>query len=76
MPKTRIRSHKQGGKSVPASLKYKLGGRKSAVSALLLSNTELLRMYSSPKIPKDKDKISKVLARRGVQLAESHINID
>ena len=72
MPKTR-KSKRKGGsaaKSDPIRLKFKLGGRKSSTSALMLSDAELLKRFFSPGKGKDKNKIVQVLHARGVEIVE------
>ena len=63
MSKTRER-RSAGQKAVPVRVKFKLGGRKSAVSALHLSTDELLTRLE--KGGKDSCKITQVLDMRGV----------
>ena len=46
--------------------KFKLGGRKQAVSALALSTDELLKKFESPSRGRDKGKIQQVLNMRGI----------
>ena len=64
MPKTRVASRK-GQKPKPVQVPFKLGGRKSTVSALSLSNDELLERLA--KGGKDVRKIVQVLDARGVE---------
>ena len=63
MPKSRTAAAK-GQKAVPLQVPFKLGGRKSTVSALRLSTDELLERLA--KGGKDVSKITTVLDQRGV----------
>ena len=72
MPKTRNAKRRGGSmaKSDPLRFKFKLGGRKSSVSALRLSDDELLKKFFSPGKSKDKQKIQQVLQARKVEIVE------
>ena len=66
MPKTRKPSPKKRTKSLPVSIKFKLGGRKSTTSALSLDNTKLLEMYTKITRKKDKRNLKGVIRLRGL----------
>ncbi len=65
MPKAKYRAER-GKKAEVRTYKYKLGNRKSSISAHTLSTEELIEQYNAPKISKDKPKIAKILQLRGV----------
>lgn len=65
MSKTR-RVAAKGQKSVPVRVKFKLGGRKSTVSALDLTTDELLERLA--KGGKDSGNITQVLDQRGITI--------
>jgi len=67
MPKAKFRAER-GSKPVSRTIKFKLGNRKSTVSALRVSTDELLKQYFAPKNKKDKPKIAQVLKLRNVPL--------
>ena len=67
MPKARYRKSR-AAKSVARRYSFKLGNRKSDVSAHSLPTEELLKLYFTPKINKDKPKIIQVLYCRGVAI--------
>jgi len=71
MPKVRVRSNRSGGKSTPVSNKFRLGVRKTGISAHSLSTEVLLAQYFAPKLPKDKFKIGQVLRLRNVMIPDS-----
>ena len=47
--------------------KFKLGNRKSTVSALSLSTDELLDKFETPSYKKDRKNIGRVLVMRGIK---------
>lgn len=65
MPKAKYKASRTS-MAVSITYKYKLGNRKSNISAHTLSTQELIEQYNAPKIPKDKPKIARVLHLRGV----------
>ena len=67
MPKTRAAAS-VGQKKKPSKFSFKLGGRKSAISALRLTTAELVERYESGNNRKDRNKIQKVLSDRGVKI--------
>lgn len=69
MPKVK---HRETKTSTPVSRRvaFKLGNRKSVTSALQVSTKDLLNLYFKPKLKKDRPKIAKVLANRGVPLIQ------
>lgn len=67
MPKARYKASRIA-KSVARRYSFKLGNRKSAISAHFLPTEELLELYFNPRINKDKPKIMQVLYRRGVTI--------
>lgn len=57
----------KGQKSSPLRFKFKIGGRKNPVSALLLSNEDILSKISSPSTRgRDKAKLLQVAHQRGL----------
>lgn len=72
MPKAKFREGRYG-RGIPRVYKFKLGNRKSSLSAHSVSSTELLEMYNSGKYPKNKPKIARVLFLRGINLAEPFV---
>ena len=74
MPKTR-KTKPRGSvaqKADSLSFKFKLGGRKSQTSALAMSTKALVDKFDTAS-GKDKQKIMKVLHRRGVHIGTSMI---
>ena len=67
MPKAKFREGRYG-RGVARTYKYKLGNRKSSVSAHTVSSEELIKMYFSGNTPKNRPKIVKVLQLRNVEL--------
>jgi len=67
MPKAKFREGRYG-KGIPRVYKFKLGNRKSNISAHAVSSEELIKIYFSDKFPKNKPKIAKVLHLRNVEL--------
>jgi hypothetical protein len=65
MPKSRAPAGK-GQKNKPVTVKFKLGGRKSTLSALSLSTDELKARLENDNYSKERNKILKVLSDRGV----------
>lgn len=70
MPKAKYREGRYG-KGVARTYKFKLGNRKSSTSAHTVSTPELIKMYESGSMKKNKTKIEQVLLLRGVRLGES-----
>lgn len=71
MPKTRKQKVRGSvHKADSLRFKFKLGGRKSSTSAVLMSNAELLKKFGTAP-GKDKQKIMKVLHSRGVHIGAS-----
>lgn len=68
MSKTRKQNPKRASKSLPIRVKFKLGGRKSNKSALMLSDEQLVEAYSNPTRKRDRAKILAAASRRGVTL--------
>ena len=60
MPK--LREYVKNEKNRVRRIKFKLGGRKSAVSANTLSDIELLRAIAENKRPRDLNKLRRVLS--------------
>jgi hypothetical protein len=73
MPKAKYRENR-GKKSEVRTYKFKLGNRKSSISAHTVSTKELIEQYNAPRIPKDKPKIARILHLRGVSLATPHVD--
>jgi len=71
MPKVRVRSSTRGAKALPVRNKFRLGMRKTGISAHSLSTEMLILQYFEPKIPKDKHKIGQVLRLRNVTIPDS-----
>ena len=71
MPKVRVRNSVSGAKSWPVSNKFRLGMRKTGISAHSLSTEDLISQYFEPKLPKDKFKIGQVLRLRNVMIPDS-----
>ncbi len=71
MPKARIRNSVVGAKSWSVSNKFRLGARKTGISAHALSTEDLISQYFAPKLPKDKLKIEQVLRLRNVTIPDS-----
>ena len=67
MPKAKYREGR-GSKAIARTYKYKLGNRKSSISAHTVSSEELIKMYFSDNSPKNRPKIAKVLQLRNVEL--------
>jgi len=67
MSKAKFREGRYG-KGVPRVYKFKLGNRKSSTSAHALSTNELLRLYFTPKLKKDRPKIAAVLRLRNAEI--------
>jgi len=67
MPKAKFRAGRYG-KGIARTYKYKLGNRKSSISAHTVSSEELIKMYFSGNAPKNRSKIAKVLQLRNVEL--------
>jgi len=67
MPKAKFRAER-GSQAIARRYKYKLGNRKSSISAHTVSSDDLLKQYFSLKNPKDKPKIAKVLSLRNIPL--------
>lgn len=68
MSKTRKQNPKRASKSLPIKIKYKLGGRKSNKSALMLSDEQLVEAYNNPTRKRDRPKIMRVMNKRKVTL--------
>lgn len=66
MPKAKVANERGSRKTRNAHSKFKLGGRKSNVSALSLSTDELLKKFDKPSRGRDKGKIQQVLHMRGI----------
>ena len=67
MPKAKFRAGRRS-RAIPIVYKFKLGNRKSNISAHMLSTDELLKQYFAPRMPKDKPKIAAVLRLRNVEI--------
>lgn len=68
MPKTRT-VISRGNKAVPKQVSFKIGGRKNAVSALLLTEQELIDTYNkSSTRGRDKVKLIQVAHIKGYTL--------
>ena len=65
MPKNRKRVAQKGAKSEPIRTKHKIGGRKSGIGALALSNAELAEMLGKVR-KRDRNKLRRELAARGM----------
>ena len=72
MPKTRKQKPRGSvaTKTEPLRFKFKLGGRKNATSALAMSTKALVEKFDTAP-GKDKQKIMKVLHRRGVHIGST-----
>lgn len=69
MPKARIRKSKdRNARTVPVKVSHKIGGRKSAKSAHMMTTADLLETYENTPRKKDKAKIATVLRQRNVAL--------
>lgn len=68
MSKTRRINPKRASKSLPIRVKYKLGGRKSNKSALMLTDEQLVESYHNPVRKRDRSKILAVANSRGISL--------
>jgi len=68
MSKAKYRAGRYG-KGIARTYKYKIGGRKSSVSAHSMSTPELLKLYFAPKLKKDTHKVATVLRLRNVEIA-------
>ncbi len=71
MPQARVRNSTKGAKSLSVHSKFRLGVRKSGISAHSLSTEDLMAQYFEPKLPKDKHKIGQVLRIRNVIIPDS-----
>ena len=67
MPKAKYRAAR-GSKAIAITYKYKIGGRKSSISAHSMSTAELIKLYFAPKLKKDTYKIATVLRLRNVEI--------
>lgn len=68
MPQLRRVNPKKGAKSIGIRTKFKLGGRKSNKSALFLTNEELLAQLEKPSRKRDRNKLEKLAASRGLKV--------
>jgi hypothetical protein len=69
MPKNRKRHNRKGAKSISIRTKFKIGGRKSGVSALQLSDAELEAKLETVR-KKDRNKLRRVWEARRSAMSE------
>ncbi len=68
MPQSRRNSKVNTRKNPVIQTKFKIGGRKSNVSAIGLSNKDLLKSYENTGRGRDKPKLRQIALKRGLAL--------
>lgn len=67
MSKTRIPAPRRGARSIAQRVKFKIGGRKARTNAATMTSDALVKLYNETNTRgRDKAKIARVLAGRGV----------
>lgn len=71
MPKSKVLADSKTRKMVTKQVKFKLGNRKSTVSASSLSTDELRERFANGSNKRDRPNIAQVLHQRGERLVET-----